>query len=375
MKILFTGGGTGGHFYPIIAVAQEIKKIVEEDKLVEPKLYYMSDTPYNETVLYENGITYVPEMAGKTRRYFSILNFLDLFKTAWGVVGAFFKIFFIFPDVVFSKGGYASFPAIFAARLLGIPVIIHESDTMPGRANLWAGKFAKKIALSYPGAQQYFPKDKTAVTGNPIRKEIMNPIRMGAHEFLALSQDLPVLFIVGGSQGAVRINDTVFTILPKLLERYQIVHQVGKANHEEFEKRAELILRDSPYKDRYKIFPYLNNTAMRMVAGVADLVVSRAGSSIFEIAHWGIPSIIIPIPESISHDQKTNAFTFARAGCCIVIEEENLTPSVLLSEINRLMDGPALRREMTAACKNFDNPDAGRTIARALLDIALQHEK
>lgn len=375
MKILFTGGGTGGHFYPIIAVAQEIKKIVEEDKLVEPKLYYMSNSPYNETVLYENNIVYVPETTGKTRRYFSLLNFLDLFKTAWGAISVFFKMFLIFPDVVFGKGGYASFPALLAARLLGIPVIIHESDTLPGRANLWAGKFAQKIALSYPGAAQYFPKGKTAVTGNPIRHEIMNPIKMGAHEFLALSEDFPVLFIVGGSQGAMRINDTVLTILPKLLEKYQVVHQIGKATYDEFSKRAELILRDNPNKNRYKIFAYLNNTAMRMVAGVTDLVVSRAGSSIFEIAHWGIPSIVIPIPESISHDQKTNAFTFARAGGCIVIEEENLTPSILLSEINRLMDSPTLRREMSTACKAFDNPQAGRTIARALLDIALKHER
>ena len=313
-------------------------------------------------------------MAGKRRPYRSVLNILDWFKTGWGLITTLFKMYFIFPDVVFGKGGYSSFPALFAARILGIPVVIHDSDSIPGRVNLWAGRFAQRIALSYPEAIKYFPKDKAAVTGNPIRREILNPITTGAYEFLQLSREIPIVFIVGGSQGAVKINDTVMQILVELVKKYQIIHQVGAANLEDCQKRAGLILENNPDKNRYKLFDFLNDTALRMTAGVAKLIVSRAGSTIFEIANWGIPSIIIPIPESVSHDQKTNAFTYARAGAAVVIEEENLEPSILLSEINRLFNNDKLLAEMSASAKKFSNPAAGYTIAKEIIAIALTHE-
>jgi len=374
MKIVVTGGGTGGHFFPIIAVAEEIKNIALEEKLVMPKIYYMSDEPYDAKALFEHNIKFVSVTAGKRRHYASFLNFLDYFKTFFGVIIATFKMFIIFPDVVFGKGGYGSFPALFAARLLGIPVIIHDSDSIPGRVNVWAGKFAKKIALSYPEAVNYFDKNKTAVTGNPIRHEIMNPIKTGAFEFLHLDPDLPVIFVVGGSLGSVKINDMILEILPQLITKYQIIHQVGKNNFDDCQKRAHTILEKNDLKDHYRLFDFLNDTALRMTAGAASLVVSRAGSAIFEFANWGLPAIIIPIPESISHDQKTNAYTYARGGGAIVIEEENLTSSVLLSEINRLMENGSLLAEMSQAAKAYSNPDAGRTIAKALIDVCISHE-
>jgi len=116
MKILFTGGGSGGHFYPIIAIAEELNHIVRENKLVDVELYYMSGIPYNAGVLFNNNLIYKKNYAGKIRRYFSIANFFDLFKTGWGVIKSLWEIFLIYPDVVFGKGGYASFPAIFAAK-------------------------------------------------------------------------------------------------------------------------------------------------------------------------------------------------------------------------------------------------------------------
>lgn len=374
MKILFTGGGTGGHFYPIIAVAQEIKKLTDEEKLVEPTLYYMSDDPYNERILFENGITFVGVSAGKIRRYFSIKNFFDLFKTAYGLIQALWKMYLIYPDVVFSKGAYASVPALWAARILKIPIFIHESDSHPGRANLWSAKFAKRIALSYPEALKYFPEEKVAITGNPLRKEVLYPIREGAHEYLKLEENVPIIFVVGGSQGSAKINDTIVDDLPQLLERYQIIHQVGKNNFADIQARTSVVLRDNPKQERYKVFDYLNDTAIRMVAGVATLVITRAGSTLFEIAHWGIPAIIIPIPEEVSHDQRTNALTYAESGAAIVIEEHNLTPTILRSEIDRLMSDKALLEAMRQGTKKFARPEAGALIAKEILSIALQHE-
>src|SRR3989344_1787098 len=137
MKIVFTGGGTGGHFYPIIAVAQKVNQIIDRENILGAKLYYFSDSPYDKEMLFENGILYEAVNAGKIRTYFSFKNFSDLFKIFFGVLNAFFKMFSIYPDVVFGKGGYASFPAIFAARILRIPIVIHESDSAPGRVNKW----------------------------------------------------------------------------------------------------------------------------------------------------------------------------------------------------------------------------------------------
>ncbi|MFA6253695.1 MAG: UDP-N-acetylglucosamine--N-acetylmuramyl-(pentapeptide) pyrophosphoryl-undecaprenol N-acetylglucosamine transferase [Candidatus Paceibacterota bacterium] len=379
MKILFTGGGTGGHFYPIIAVAQEIRLLATAEKLVEPELILMSDAPYNKQVLFENNIKFVPISAGKLRRDKSPLsllkNFFDLFKTLLGSVKALFKVFAIYPDVIFGKGGYASFPALLAARILRIPVIIHESDSHPGRVNLWAGKFAVRIALSYPEATEYFPKDRTAVTGNPLRQEIMTPVKIGAREFLRLEKDAPVIFVVGGSLGAMKINGVILDILPKLLAKYQIIHQVGKNNFAEVQARANFLLKDNPLANRYRIFDYLNNSAMRMTAGVSSLVITRAGSALFEIANWGLPSIVIPIPEEISHDQRTNALTYARSGGAVVIEEKNLTPSIVLSEVDRIMTDEKLHAEMSRGAKSFARPEAAKLIAEEVLKIALRHEE
>ena len=170
MKIMLTGGGTGGHFYPLIAIAEKLNEIAEKEKIINLKLYYMSDTPYDKRMLFENGITYLEIPTGKIRIYASVRNFFDMFKTATGAFLGLVTMFFVYPDVVISKGGYSAFPAVFAARLLRIPVIIHESDSIPGRMNMWSSKFAYRIAISWPAAGDYFPKEKTALTGQPIRK-------------------------------------------------------------------------------------------------------------------------------------------------------------------------------------------------------------
>ncbi|MEK9184680.1 MAG: undecaprenyldiphospho-muramoylpentapeptide beta-N-acetylglucosaminyltransferase [Patescibacteria group bacterium] len=374
MKIVLTGGGTGGHFYPIIAVVEEIHQIAKEDRILEPEIFYMAPTQYDSRALFDNNITFIKTSAGKLRRYFSILNFFDLFRTAWGIVEATISLFNIYPDVVFSKGGYASFPVVLAARFLRIPVIIHESDSEPGRVNVWTGKFAKKIAVSYPEVAHFFPKDKVAHTGNPIRKEIAIPLKNGAHEFLKLDQNIPTLFVLGGSQGSQIINDTIIDSLSQLLASYQIIHQTGKNNFAEVKNTATVVMKDSIYAERYKPFDHLNALAMRMAAGIADIVISRAGSTIFEIAQWAVPSIIIPLEKSSADHQKKNAFNYARSGACLVIEENNLSSNVLISEIDRLMANPALREKMKISAKNFAQPDASHKIARAILDIALTHE-
>lgn len=374
MKILFTGGGTGGHFYPIIAVAEAIHALVRERKIIDPELYYVAPEPYERDMLVANNITFVRSPAGKMRRYFSLRNFFDTLKTTAGIVRSFFTVFSIYPDVIFSKGGYASFPVLVAARFFRIPVVIHESDAAPGRVNAWAGKFAEKIAVSYQETEALFPKGKTVWTGNPIRTNALHPSKEGANEYLKLEEGVPVIYVTGGSQGAQAINEAMLMILPQLVEKYQIIHQTGGENFKDVQGRANLVLHNLPHEARYKAFGYLDDLALRMTAGVANLVISRAGSSIFEIAAWGVPSILIPLPNSAEDHQSKNAYAYARAGAGIVMEQNNLTPHLLISEIHRIMDNPQIAADMSAGAKKFAKTDAAHAIADMILTIALSHE-
>jgi UDP-N-acetylglucosamine--N-acetylmuramyl-(pentapeptide) pyrophosphoryl-undecaprenol N-acetylglucosamine transferase len=374
MKILLTGGGTGGHFYPLIAVAEKINKLADEQRVVDTKLYYMSDTPYDKAALFENGITFVEASSGKNRLYGSSKNITDLFKVAMGCISATFTLFGMYPDVVFSKGGYASVPALFAARLLRIPVIIHDSDSVPGRVSLWSAKFALRIAISYPEAIEYFPKDKTALTGQPIREAIAKKANEGAHEYWKFDPTIPTVFVVGGSLGAQTINNTLIDILPVLLNTCQVIHQVGPTNMTDAQERVSVVLDKHQYKDRYKLIGFMNPLMVKMAAGAANVIVSRAGSMIFEIANWGIPSIIIPIPETISRDQKHNAYNYARSGACDIIEENNLTPSILGAEITKLLENPTRIKAMQDSALKFAHADAAENIAKEIIRVALTHE-
>jgi len=379
MKILFTGGGTGGHFYPIIAVAQAIRERAKERKILPPKFYFMAPAKYNPRALFDNEIDFIYVPAGKVRRYFSLLNVTDAFKTVYGCLIALIKMYSVYPDIIFSKGGYTSFPPLLAAKLLRIPVIMHESDSKPGLVNTWTGKFAKRIALSYPSAAKYFKvknaEEKIAYTGNPIRGEIASPLTNGAFEFLQLEPNTPVILILGGSQGSQTINDVIIDALPELLNKYQIIHQTGRANLAEIKATTAVTLKDHPNGYRYHPFDYLDELALRMSAGAANVIVSRAGSTIFEIAAWGVPSIIIPLPHSVSHDQTANAFAYAETGAASVIEENNLSSHILIEEINRICGSPSISQVMKERAKAFARIDSATVIADAILNIALEHEK
>jgi UDP-N-acetylglucosamine--N-acetylmuramyl-(pentapeptide) pyrophosphoryl-undecaprenol N-acetylglucosamine transferase len=374
MKILLTGGGTGGHFYPLIAIAEKLIEVADKHKIIDLKLYYMSDSPYDKRMLFENKIMFIQVPSGKMRTYFSVRNFFDLFKTATGAFYGLLSMFFIYPDVVISKGGYAAFPAVLAAKLLKIPVIVHESDSSPGRLNIWTAKFAKHVAISWPEAAEYLPKEKTALTGQPIRKEILQGDPNGALEHFNLTNDLPIILVLGGSQGAEIINDIILSSIPELLSRYQIIHQTGNDNINDVLSRSKLLMENNPNISRYVPTPYLNNLATRMAAGCANLIISRAGSAIFEIASWGIPSIIIPITNSNGNHQRKNAYNYARSGACEVIEEGNLSSHLFIAEIDKLLGSEQKLIKMKENALSFANHDAANKIAELAVDIALSHE-
>jgi len=374
MKILLTGGGTGGHFYPLIAIAEQLNILADTEKIINMKLYFMSDKEIDNNALIETGIKFIKVPTGKMRTYSSNRNFFDIFKTISGAIWGTLRVFSIYPDVIISKGGYGAFPAVFAGRILRIPIIVHESDSAPGRLNLWASKFATKIAVSYLEAGEKFPKEKTAWVGQPIRRSILEKAKEGGHEYFKLDTGLKTIFVLGGSLGAQIINNVIIESLPDLVEKYQIIHQTGKSNFEEISMRANLVLEKSKFKHRYIPLAFLNPIQTKMAAGSANLIISRAGSAIFEIASWGIPSIIVPITNSNGDHQRKNAFTYARAGACEVMEESNLQPHLFTSEIEKLLNNNQKLEQMEINAKKFATPNAAFKIAKVAIDIAIAHD-
>lgn len=375
MKIALTGGGTGGHVYPLIAVAEEINKMVDDQKIAHVQMYYFSDAPYDKEALFENRIHFIQIPAGKLRIYFSLKNITDMFKMAYGCMIALWKLFQVYPDVVFAKGAYASFPTLLAARILRIPVIIHESDSAPGRVTTWAGKFAQYVALSYAECAEYFPAGKTARVGQPIRPELEHPVKDGAYEFLQLDPTVTTIFVFGGSLGAVLINDAILGALLELLPNYQIIHQTGKANYDEVIQRSNLILEGNEFKMRYKPMAFLNPLAIRMAFGISSVVITRAGSALFEIAAAGVPAIVIPFDKSNADHARKNAYNYARAGAGVVLEEKNLTPHIIVNETTRIVNDWNLHNAMSKAAKEFYIPNAAEKIAHKVIEIGLSHMK
>jgi len=241
--------------------------------------------------------------------------------------------------------------------------------------NKLAGRFAKKVAVSFVETADYFPKKRVAWTGQPIRTEIENPaLPKEAFEYFKLEEGTPVILVLGGSQGAELINNTILDALPRLVNNFQIIHQTGVNNFKTVADRAQVVLADNQYRLRYSSIPFLNPLSLKMAAGVSTIVISRAGSMLFEIASWGVPSILIPITNTNGDHQKKNAFSYARAGACSVVEEMNMTANILSSEIERITEDKVSYESMAKNAKVFAKPNAAMKIARALVDIALIHE-
>ncbi len=368
MRILFTGGGTGGHVFPIIAVAREIYSLYPNGKI---ELFYLGPPNHLHSILLsQEGIKVSWVLSGKIRRYVGALsllqNFIDLcIKIPIGFIQAFFHIFFIAPDVIFSKGGYGSFPTVFCGWLFRIPIFLHESDVVPGLSNRILSRFAKKVFVSFPDTE-YFPLGKMVKTGNPIRKKLLEGSKEKATEIFKLTRKKPILLVIGGSQGAEKINDTIFAILPELLKNFEILHQCGEKNFKDLKTEAQFLILEE-LKKYYHQFSFLQEPLLKEVYFATDIIVSRAGSgSIFEIAALGKPSILIPLPESAQDHQTKNAYSFANSGAAIVFEEENLIPHFLLEKLKYLISHPEEMAKMGQKAKEFYKPESAREIVEYL---------
>ena len=356
-KIVLTGGGTAGHVTPNIALLPRLKEAGYEIAYIgsydgiEKKLIADFDIPYT-------GIS-----TGKFRRYLDIKNLTDPFRVIKGFSEARKFLKGYRPDVVFSKGGFVSVPVVRAAASLGIPCIIHESDMTPGLANKLCIPAATTVCCNFPETYSMLPEQKAVLTGSPIRGELTQGSRLAGLNMCGFTANKPVIMVIGGSLGAANVNKAVRDALPGLLEDFQVVHLCGK-------DKVDNLLLNTP---GYQQFEYVK-AELKDLFAMADLVISRAGANaICELLALKKPNILIPLPASSSRgDQILNAKSFESQGFSVVINEDDLTTTLLVDKVHELY---FTRQTYYDAMKRSGQMDSIKTIIRLIDDAAENGKK
>ncbi len=368
IRIVLTGGGTGGHLFPLVQVAKEIRIQNKKTKF----LFLGPNGRMEKEIMSQAGIQCKRVTSGKLYRYFTWRYFSVLFKLFWGIIQSLYYLLWYMPDVVFSKGGYASVPVVVVARIYRIPVLLHDSDAKAGLANRFLGSIVSKIAITFERAKIHFPVNKTIVTGNPINPDAIGGDKEIGRKILGMTKEVkPVVLILGGSQGAQIINQRIMSILKELVKRYQVIHQTGVNNFKRIKQEGERQGYKFGHSDYYPL-PFIGEELKHFFA-LADVVISRSGSSaIAEIAANRKPSILIPLATSANNHQQINAFEVARVNGAIVLEEGNLRKTLLLKSIKKIIENNEFREKLVKNIANFYQPDAAQRIAQEILVLAVK---
>lgn len=320
-RIILTGGGTAGHVTPNIALLPRLKEL-------EYDIHYIGSYNGMEKELIEQlGIPYHGISSGKLRRYFSLKNFTDPFRVIRGFGEAHRLIKLLRPNVIFSKGGFVSVPVVLAGKKCKVPTIIHESDMTPGLANKISIPSATTVCCNFPETVAHLPADKAVLTGSPIRQELLSGDRQHALNFTGLTDHKPVVLVVGGSLGAVAVNEAIRRILPVLLKDFHVIHLCGRG-------KLDPSLNNL---DGYVQYEYIKDELKDLFA-LSDIVISRAGANaICELLALHKPNLLIPLSANASRgDQILNARSFERQGFSAVMEEEQITDEGLLRAVRNL---------------------------------------
>lgn len=351
-RIILTGGGTAGHVTPNIALLPRLKELGYDIQ------YIGSYTGIEKELIEPFGIPYHGISSGKLRRYFSVQNFTDPFRVLKGFREAHKLIRQLKPDVIFSKGGFVSVPVVLAGKRCKVPVIIHESDMTPGLANKIAIPSAAKVCCNFPETLKSLPEGKAVLTGSPIRQELLSGNKIAAMDMCHFTSDKPVILVIGGSLGAVAVNNAVREALPELLKDFQIIHLCGKGKMDESLKDVE----------GYCQFEYIKNE-LRNLFALADIVISRAGANaICELLALHKPNLLIPLSANASRgDQILNARSFERQGFSLVLEEEQLTKETLLNAVKTLYEN---RTTFINSMKNSGQQDSIGTIISLIKEVS-----
>ncbi len=352
MKIVLTGGGTSGHITPNIALIPELQSKGFEVHYVGTK------NGMERKLIAKVGIPYHSINAGKLRRYFDIKNFTDPFRIIHGLLQAIILLLKLKPQVVFSKGGFVTVPVVWAAKLLKIPVVIHESDFTPGLANRLALPFASKVCCAFPETSKHIPENKFVLTGIPIRKEIFEGNPSKGREICSFNEKKPILIIMGGSQGSKAINSAIRDKLQDLLELFQICHLCGKGNLDETLNEVT----------GYKQIEYANEDLPDLLS-MSDIALSRAGATaLFEFTALKKPNLLIPLSAKVSRgDQILNAGSFEKRGMSKVLSEEKLTPETLMNNLQELYSN---RKIFIEAMEQNESSNSIEKIVDLLLSIS-----
>ena len=375
MKIVITGGGTGGHVSPAVAVITRLRERSTEEGWPLDLLYVGSVSGVERRTAEEMGIKYVPIQTGKLRRYLSLQTPVDLlFRLPKGYFQARAALRSFRPDVIFSTGGYVCVPTVMAGSRLGIPSLTHEQTVLVGLANRVAGRFATRVAISYPRSASFFPPGKTVLTGNPIRPSVLNGNAQRAASLFNFDASVPTLYITGGAQGSHAINMAVHSSLTNLLECCQVLHQCGQgpdgsgADLAQLEAAREAL--PAHLRARYRVQAYVGEEIGDVYA-LAPLVVGRAGAgTVNELANLGKPSILIPLPGAAGGEQEANARTLEREGGAVVLLEGALTPTVLTEQVCNLINDPTRLAEMSQGAAKLSTIGAADAIIDELLKLA-----
>lgn len=351
-RIILTGGGTAGHVTPNIALIPFLKELGYDIQ------YIGSHNGIEKELIEPFGIPYHAISTGKLRRYLSVQNLTDPFRVLKGISEARKLIRDLKPDVIFSKGGFVSVPVVLAGKKNKVPVIIHESDMTPGLANKISIPSATKVCCNFPETLEHLPADKAVLTGSPIRQEILTGDKEAALKLCGFTADKPVILVIGGSLGAVAVNNAVREALPQLLESFQVVHLCGKG-------KVDTSLDGTV---GYKQFEYLKDE-LRDVFAMTDIVISRAGANaICELLALHKPNILIPLSANASRgDQILNARSFERQGFSIVLEEEEVTKDTLLKAVQDLFEN---RDRYASAMNKSGQQDSIHTILNLIEECA-----
>lgn len=368
MRVVITGGGTGGHTSAGLAVAAALRARGCEDIA-----WIGSRAGIEARRVPEAGLAFHPISTGKLRRYWDWQNVPDLlWRAPEGVFEALGLLRRLRPALVFATGGFAALPATLAAVPVGIPVVVHEQTSVPGLANRIAGRFARRIAVTFPGTGDGFPAGRVVVTGNPLRPDLAGGSRAEACRLFDLDPAEPIVYVTGGSLGSRTINRTVGEALGEWLARCQVIHQCG--DNPETGDRAWLAERrrafPSPLRARHALVPYIGSE-LRHVYAAADLVVGRSGAgTVNECCHLGRAAVYVPLPGTSGDEQTANARLVRASGGAVVLPQATLTAAALLGTVTTLLsDRPALTA-MGDRARSLAVPDAADRIARLIFEVA-----
>ena len=354
--IAFTGGGTGGHVYPGLAVIERLR-----DSWDGRIVWIGSGKAVERSAVEAAGIEFFAVPSGKLRRSLSIENVADAFRVIAGYFAARRLLKGLRPAILFSKGGYVSVPPCLAAASLGIPVFTHESDLSPGLATRLNAKRAERVLVSWEKTLAFLPeaqRSRAVVTGNPVRTAIGAGDAAAGLRWLGFGPGLPVVLALGGSQGARQVNELVAAALPALAGKARVAHQTGPGNEP-----------CRPADDGYKGFEFVNAELPDLYAA-ADVIVGRAGAgTLWEGAAASKPMVFIPLAGAASRgDQVENAELLAEAGAAVCLTGADATPDALVASLSRLLESPDERRAMAETARRMARPDAARTIADMILE-------